>query len=169
MISFQQLPLPLCLPLFFTFSSEVLNSGIKSCFDGFVFQDAVCEECFSISLRCLYLQFLLLFYKGFIHKIILVSQFLPFICISYPLKVFKFDTGILRNSCAVPLLKTLSRLPQSIAFLCLILFLMFACNNFPFRAFVTMIYWTSTKALLNLVAPLDSAVSSLDFEQINVF
>ena len=94
------------------------------------------------------------FHEGFIHKIILVSQFLPFVCVSFPLKVFKFDTGILRDSCAVPLLKTLSRLPQSIAFLCLILFLMFACNNFPFRAFVTMIYWTSTKVLLNLVAPL---------------
>ena len=103
------------------------------------------------------------FYEGFIHKIILVSLFLPFICISYPLKVFKFDTGILRDSCAVPLLKTLSRLPQSIAFLCLILFLMFACNNYPFRAFVTMIYWTSTEVLLNLVAPLDSAVPSFDF------
>ena len=44
------------------------------------------------------------FYEGFIRKIILVSQFLPFICISYPLKIFKFDTGILCNSCAVPLL-----------------------------------------------------------------
>ena len=53
MISVQQLPL--CLPLFFAFSSEVLNSGIKSCFDGVVFQDAVCEECFSIRLRCLHL------------------------------------------------------------------------------------------------------------------
>ena len=53
MISVQQLPL--CLPLFFAFSSEVLNNGIKSCFDGVVFQDAVCEECFSICLRCLHL------------------------------------------------------------------------------------------------------------------
>ena len=51
----------------------------------------------------------------------------------------------------------------------LILFLMFACNNFPFLAFVTMIYWTSTEVLLNFVAPLDSAVHSFDFEQINVF
>ena len=123
------------------------------------------------------------FYEGFIHKIILVSRFLPFICISYQLFVsaisylyqlsviciIKFDTGILLDSCTVLLLKTLSRLPQSIAFLCLILFLMFACNKFPFRAFVTMIYWTSTEVLLNLVAPLDSAVPSLDFEQINVF
>ena len=109
------------------------------------------------------------FYEGFIHKIILASQFLPFICISYPLKVFKFDTGILRDSCAVPLLKALSRLPLSIAFLCLILFLVFACNNFSFRALVTMIYWTSTEVLLNLEAPLDSAVPSLDFEQINIF
>ena len=65
--------------------------------------------------------------------------------------------------------KTLRRLPQSIAFLCLILFLMFAFNNFPFRAFVTIIYWTSAEELLNLVAPLDSAMSSLNFEQINVF
>ena len=109
------------------------------------------------------------FYEGFIQKIILVSRFLPFISISYSLKVFKLDTGILRDSCAVLLLKTLGRLTQSIAFLCLILFLMFAFNNFPFRAFVTMIYWTSAEVLLNLVAPLHSAVSSLDFEEINVF
>ena len=109
------------------------------------------------------------FYEDFIHKTILVSQSLPFICISCPLKVFKLNTEILRDSCAVPLLKTLSRLPQSIAFLCLILFLVFAYKNFPFRAFVTMIYWTSTVVLPNLVAPLDSAVPSLDFEQINVF
>ena len=107
-------------------------------------------------------------YEGFIHKIVLVRQFLSFIFINYPLKVFKFDTGILRDSCAVPLLKTLSRLPQSIAFLCLVLFLMFGCNNFPFYAFVTMIYWTPTEVLLNLVAPLDSAVPSFDFEQIYV-
>ena len=46
---------------------------------------------------------------------------------------------------------------------------MFACSNFPFRAFVTMIYWTSTEVLLILAAPLDSAVPSLDFEQINIF
>ena len=51
---------------------------------------------------------------------------------------------------------------------CLILFLMFDCNNFPFRAFVTMIYWTSTEVLLDLVGPLNSVVPSLDFEQINV-
>ena len=115
------------------------------------------------------LDFVTLFYGGFIHKVILVSLFLRFIDISYPLKVFKFDTGILRDLCAVFLLKTLSRLPQSGAFLRLILFLMFACNNYPFRSFVTMIYWTSTEVLLNLVAPLDSAVPSFDFEQINVF
>ena len=109
------------------------------------------------------------FYEGFIHKIILVSRFLSFICISYLLKVFKFDTGILRDSCAVPLLKTLSRLPQSMGFLCLVLFLMFACNSFPFLAFVTMIYGTSTEVLLNFVVPLDSAVPSRDFKQINFF
>ena len=77
--------------------------------------------------------------------------------------------GILRDSCAVPLLKPLSRVPQSKAFLSLVLFLMFACNNYPFRAFVTMIDWTSVEVQLNLVAPLDSAVPSLYFEQINVF
>ena len=32
-----------------------------------------------------------------------------------------------------------------------------------------MIYWTSTEVLLNLVAPLDSAVTSLGFEEIKVF
>ena len=53
MISVQQLLL--CLPLIFVFSFEVLNSGIISCFDGVVFQDAVCEECFSIRLLCLHL------------------------------------------------------------------------------------------------------------------
>ena len=105
------------------------------------------------------------FYEGFIQKIILVSRFLPFICINYLLKVSKFDTGILRDSCAMPLRQTLSRLQQSVAFLCLILFLMFVCNNFPFRAFVTMIYWTSTEVLLNLVAPLDSAVPSLNLSK----
>ena len=109
------------------------------------------------------------FYEGFIHKIILVSQVLSFICISYPLEVFKFDIRIFRDSRAVPLLTTLNWLTQSLAFLCVILFLMFACDNFLFRAFVTMIYWTSTEVLLNLVAPLDSAVPSFDFEQINVF
>ena len=113
---------------------------------------------------CLHLWFCFCFYESFIHKIILVSRFLSFICMSYALKVFKFNAEIVRDLYAVSLLKTLSRLPQSIAFLCLILFLMFACNNYPFRAFVTMIYWTLTEVLLNLVAPLDSAVSSLDFE-----
>ena len=46
---------------------------------------------------------------------------------------------------------------------------MFPCNNYLFRAFVTMIYWTSTEVLLNLVAPLDLAVPSFYFEQISVF
>ena len=43
-----------------------------------------------------------------------------------------------------------------------------AYNDFPLRAFVTIIYLTSTEVLLNLVAPLDSAVPSLYFEQ-NLF
>ena len=37
----KRLAAPLCLPFFFVFSSEVLKSGIKSCFSGVVFQDAV--------------------------------------------------------------------------------------------------------------------------------
>ena len=86
------------------------------------------------------------------------------------LKLITLEENIISvQQCAVLLLKTLSSLPQSIDFSCLILFLMFACNNFPFRAFVTMIYCTSTEVLLNLLAPLDSPVPSLDFEQINVF
>ena len=82
LISVQQLPL--CLPMFFAFSSEVLHSGIKSCFDWVVLQDQLVKNVlyvfgfFSIS-------FCYCFYEGFIHKIILVSRFLPFICISYPL------------------------------------------------------------------------------------
>ena len=51
----------------------------------------------------------------------------------------------------------------------LILFLMFACCNFPFRAFVTLIYWTWTEVLLNLAAPPHPIVPSFDFEQINIF
>ena len=86
------------------------------------------------------------YFSFFIHKIILLNWFLPFICISYPLKVS------IRS-------KSLNFL-QSIAFLCLILFLMFACNNFNFRAYVTMIYWMSTEVLLNLVAPLNLAAES---------
>ena len=104
-ISVQQLSL--CLALIFAFSSEVLNSGLKSRFDGVVFQDVICEECSSIFT----FSFCYCSYEGFIHKVILVSPFWPFICISYPLKVFKFDNWILRDSYAVPLLKTLSRLP----------------------------------------------------------
>ena len=46
---------------------------------------------------------------------------------------------------------------------------MFAYNNYPFCAFVTVIYWRSTEVLLNLVSSLDLAVPSFDFKQINVF
>ena len=46
---------PLMLLLFFVFSSEVFNSGIKSCYDEVVYQDPVCEERFSIRLWCLHL------------------------------------------------------------------------------------------------------------------
>ena len=114
-ISIQQLPL--CFSLFFVFSSEVLNSGIKSCFDGVVFQDAVCKECFIYVFGVFtFSVFCYCFYEGFIPKIILVSWFFLFICISYLLKVFRFDTEILCDSCAVLLLKTLNRLPQSVAF-----------------------------------------------------
>ena len=41
-------------------------------------------------------------------------------------------------------------------------------NNYPFRAFVTMICWTSTEVLLNLVAPLDSAVPSFNFDSASI-
>ena len=51
---------------------------------------------------------------------------------------------------------------------CLILFLVFICNNFPFRALLDFRI-IGLQVLLNLVAPLDSSVPSLDFEQINVF
>ena len=125
--------LPLCLLLFFAFSPRVLNSGIKKCFDRLVFQDAVCEECFSNIFDVSTFTFCYCFYDVFIHKIVLVSRYLLFSSISYPFKVFKFDTEVLRHSCAVSSLKTFSRLLQSIAFLCLILFLIFAWNNFPFR------------------------------------
>ena len=82
------------------------------------------------------------------------------------LKVFRFSTEILCDSCVL-LLKALSC--DIVELLCLILFFLSACNNFPFPAFVTMICWTSIEVLLNLVAPLDSAMPSLDFEQIEIF
>ena len=93
---------------------------------------------------------------------------LLFIRISYLLKVFRVDSGILRDSFAVPLLKTLSQLPQSVAFYALFCFTRLLAN-FPFRAFVLMISWASTEVLLNLIARLDSAVLSIDFERINIF
>ena len=86
---------------------------------------------------------------------------------SYLLKVFRFDIGI-RDSYALPLLKTLSRLPQSVAFYAWFGFTRLLAN-FPFRAFVTRICWALTEAFLNLIACLYSAVLSLDFEKINIF
>ena len=60
LISVQQPPL--CLPLFFVSSSDVLNSGIKSYFEGVVLQDAVCEECFKLYVFGVFtFSFLLLF------------------------------------------------------------------------------------------------------------
>ena len=108
-LSFQQLSL--CLPLFFTFSSEVLNSGIKTVLTEFFFKMQFVKNVLVYVFSVFTFSFCYCFYEDFIHKIIVVSRFLPFICISYPLKVFKFGTGILLNSYAVPLLKTLSRLP----------------------------------------------------------
>ena len=58
--------LPLWLPLFVGFSLEVLNSGIKTCFDRVFSQDAVYKEClsaFSFSGFLLFIfTFLFLFY-----------------------------------------------------------------------------------------------------------
>ena len=46
----------------------------------------------------------------------------------------------------------------------------FEMFDFVFGVYLLiMIYWTSTEVLLNLVAPLDSAVPSFDFDQINAF
>ena len=70
---------PLCLPLFFVSSSEVLNSSIKSCFNGVVFQDAVCEECFIyVFVVFTFSVFCYCFYEGFIPTIILVSLIFTF-------------------------------------------------------------------------------------------
>ena len=125
-ISVQQLPL--CLPLFFVFSSEVLNSGMKSCFDGDVFQDAVCEECFIYVFGVFtFSVFCYCFYEGFIRKIILVSWFLLFICISFLLKIFRFDTGIFRA-----LTENFEWTATECSFLFLILFHTFVCNIFRF-------------------------------------
>ena len=106
------------------------------------------------------------FYEDFIPKITLVSWFLLFV--SNLLKVFRFDTRILHDSCALLSLKTLSRLPQGVAFMPDFVSHVWL-QYFPFRALVTMIYWTSTEVLLNLVASLDSTVLFLDFEHINIF
>ena len=52
-ISVQQLPL--FLPLFFVFSSEVLNSGIKVVLTKLFIKMQFVKKCFSIHLRCLHL------------------------------------------------------------------------------------------------------------------
>ena len=107
------------------------------------------------------------FYEGITPKIILVSLFLPSICVSYLLKVFRFDTGILRNSCALTenFEQTTTEcscfILDSVSHTCL--------QYLLFCTFITMICWMSTEVVLNLVAPLDSAVLSLHFEQINIF
>ena len=143
MISLQQFPL--CFPWFFAFFLGGSWHWHKKFCGSFFFKMQFLKKVLIYVFGVFIHSFCNSFYEGFIHKII--SLYLPFICISYPLKFFKFDTRILRDSYAVPLLKTLNRLPQSIAFLCLILFLMVAWNNYPFCAFVTMIYWTSTEVL----------------------
>ena len=88
------------------------------------------------------------FYEGFIPKIILVSWFY-FLFVSVIYSKSRFDTWIFRDSFAMPLLKTLSRLPQSVAFYAWFCFTRLPAN-FPFRAFVTMICRASTEVLLNL-------------------
>ena len=93
------------------------------------------------------LDFLVMYRKGLIKKIKVNFKF--------------YDVTVWLRKVVIYILPNISR--------CLILFLMYACNSFPFLAFVTMIYWTSTEVLLNLVTPLDSGVPSLDFEQSNVF
>ena len=73
-ISVQQLPL--CLPLFFVFSSETLNSGIKAVLMELFFKMQFVKNVlvcvfgvFTFSVFCY------CFYEGFIPKIILVSWF----------------------------------------------------------------------------------------------
>ena len=160
-ISVQQLPL--CLPLFFVFSFEVLNSGIISCFHGVVFQDAVCEECFSIRLRCLHLLvFVTVVMRNYSSKLIFTSYL-------YHLSghFFRFDTGIFLDACV--LTKNFEQTTTG----CSLFISDFVCHGclqyFLFRTFVAMICWTSTEVLLNLVAPMDSAVLSLTLNKLNVF
>ena len=128
------------------------ESCMKNCFDGVVFQDAVCED---FSLWRLYVlvnvsgvftfSFSYCFYDGFI----LFYFFLLFLSAICLLKVFRFDTAILRDPCAVLLLKTLWKLPQGVAFSCLIIFSHVCLQYFPFRAIVTVICWISLEVLLN--------------------
>ena len=94
------------------------------------------------------LDFLVMYRKGLIKKIKINFKF--------------YDvTAWLTNNCN-NILPNISR--------SLILFLMFACNNFPFRAFVTMIYRTSTEVLLILLlhwiqlCPLLTLSKSMFFE-----
>ena len=96
--------------------------------------------------------FFLLFLWDFIPNIILVS-------LNYLLKVFGFDPWILRDSCTFLLLKTLSWLPQSVAFY----------GWFPFHAFVTMICWASTEVLLNLIPRLIELCFHLTLSKLKFF
>ena len=88
------------------------------------------------------LDFLAMYRKGLIKKIKVNFKF--------------YDvTAWLTNNCDIHIAQYFE-MSDFVSHVCL--------QYFPFRAFVTMIYWTSTEVLLNLVAPLDSAVPSLDFE-----
>ena len=107
------------------------------------------------------------FYDGFIPRIILISRFLPFTCISYLLKFFRFDTGILRDACALN--KNFERTTTDCSFF-MADFVSHVClQHLLFHKFVTMIYWTSTEVLLNLAAPIDSAVLSLALSKLIFF
>ena len=87
--------------------------GIKSCFDGVLFFKMQLKNILVYIFGAFTLSaFITGFFWGGLSLSFLAKGVLLFICISYLLKVFDFDTGILCDSCTVSLLKTLSRLPE---------------------------------------------------------
>ena len=101
------------------------------------------------------------FYKGFIPKIILVGQFLPFNLQIWHWNPPWFMCSALTENFEQTTTECSFFMPDFISHVFL--------KYFSFHTLLIMICWKSTEVLLNLVGLLDSPVSSLDFEQINVF
>ena len=91
----------LCIPWFIIFSSETLNSGIRSCFDGVVFKRQFVKNVLIYAFDVFLFRDFSLFLRGFHHYDYFSLWILKFTCVKSLLKVFVFDTGIICVSSTV--------------------------------------------------------------------